>query len=214
MYTNSQELFPGVIVYKNAIPKEWNIINRFEDVFATSSRYFWQPAKVGYNKEEISSRKCVDFRYKIEGVLGEDKDSLDLQDMHNKISNSLRECLNDYSGKFHVKVEYQEAINVVRYGPGEFFQAHSDDGEPYRCTVSAVGYPNDDYEGGELYFNFFNKSYKAEAGDFVIFPSSYIYAHEAKPVNSGIKYSLVIMNDRNEFAHKKDSPIYHNMENR
>jgi hypothetical protein len=214
MYTDSQELFPGVIIYRNALPFQGILIEKYERIFSESNKYKWQQARVGYNKEEISNRKCVDFKYKLENVSGDDHHSLELQETHKEITKSLQECLKDYSKKYHVDVSYQEAINVVRYGAGEYFKPHSDDGEPYRCTVSAVGYPNDDYEGGELYFVFFDTIYKAKAGDLVIFPSSYVYAHEAMPVHSGIKYSLVIMNDRNELAHKSDSPIYHDMENK
>jgi predicted 2-oxoglutarate/Fe(II)-dependent dioxygenase YbiX len=124
------------------------------------------------------------------------------------ISKSLRECLDDYAIDYKIHVSYQEAINVVKYGPGEYFNVHSDDGEPYRCTVSAVGYINDDYVGGELWYEYFKLKYIPNAGDFVIFPSSYIYAHASLPVESGTKYSLVIMTDRNEIAHKNDSPVY------
>ena len=89
-------------------------------------------------------------------------------------------------------------------------ERHADDGDPYRCTVSSVGYPNDNYEGGELFFKLFNIKYKPTAGDFVICPSAYSYAHSSEPVtNDGIKYSFVIMSDRNEFAHRADSPAYH-----
>jgi predicted 2-oxoglutarate/Fe(II)-dependent dioxygenase YbiX len=107
-------------------------------------------------------------------------------------------------------INYFECINIVRYGAGEFFKIHTDDGEPYRCTVSCVGYPNDNYEGGELYFPKFNVKYKPKAGDFVLSPSAYVYAHSSEPVtDDGIKYSLVLMTDRNSFAHRNDSPIYH-----
>jgi hypothetical protein len=110
-------------------------------------------------------------------------------------------------------ISYYECINVVRYGKGEYFKAHTDDSDSYRCTVSCVGYPNDNYEGGELAFPEFGIKYKPKAGDFVLAPSSYIYVHSSEPVtDDGVKYSLVIMSDRNEFAHREASPVYHPQE--
>jgi hypothetical protein len=65
-----------------------------------------------------------------------------------------------------------------------------DDGEKTRRYASAVAYLNDNYEGGELYFQDLNFTYQPVAGDVVIFPSGAPFRHEAKPVISGIKYSI------------------------
>ena len=95
-----------------------------------------------------------------------------------------------------------EAINFVRYGECQHFAVHTDHGFSYTCTVSSVIYLNDDYEGGELYFPYLNITLKPEAGDIVMFPSTYIYAHASMPVKSGIKYSAVTMFDYNDNNHK------------
>jgi predicted 2-oxoglutarate/Fe(II)-dependent dioxygenase YbiX len=60
-----------------------------------------------------------------------------------------------------------------------------------------VLYVNDNYEGGEIYFPRFDLEVKPEAGDLVIFPSTYIYEHASKPIISGTKYAIVIMTDYN-----------------
>ena len=50
--------------------------------------------------------------------------------------------------------------------------------------------------------------YKPEAGDLLLFPSSYAYAHYANPVtDNGTKYTLALMTDKNTFMNRKDSPI-------
>ena len=44
----------------------------------------------------------------------------------------------------------------------------------------------------------------------VLFPSAYAYAHSSEPiVGDGVKYSFVIMMDRNKFANRKDSPTFY-----
>lgn len=203
-------IFPGIIVYKNAIKKEWNLIEEYEDILGKeNSRYSWQPAQVGFFEDNKSHRDCEDFKYTEDSLGPVTKDNEKLYMMHNMIRNALWECLDDYQKEYGVRIGWMGAINVVKYGQNNFFNVHSDDGDPYRCTVSAVGYVNDNYSGGELWFKYFDKTVKPQAGDLILFPSSYIYSHASLPIESGTKYSLVIMTDRTEFAHKSESPIYH-----
>jgi predicted 2-oxoglutarate/Fe(II)-dependent dioxygenase YbiX len=67
-----------------------------------------------------------------------------------------------------------------------------------------VAYPNDDYEGGSLFFRLQNLDVKADAGDLFIFPSNFMYPHRAMPVISGTKYSIVTMLDYNKKFHTNE----------
>lgn len=98
-------------------------------------------------------------------------------------------------------MNYMEAINFVRYQPGDHFAVHADHGFSYICTVSSIVYLNDNYSGGELFFPYMDIKWKPEAGDMVFFPSTYIYAHASLPVTEGVKYSAVTMFDYNDDAH-------------
>ena len=75
--------------------------------------------------------------------------------------------------------------------------------------LSSVGYLNDNYEGGELFFDKLNLKIKPKAGDLYLFPSAYIYSHAAMPVISGTKYSIVTMLDYLEAPH---TPLYREIE--
>jgi hypothetical protein len=205
-----EEIGPSIYVYKNALPEEMKIIDRVENALAIpGTRFQWQRAQTGF--EQISDwRTCMDWKIKDTTLQPRDQFSADIIDLHDEIIRSLKICLEHYKPlNYLAEISYFEAINVVRYGPGQFFKVHTDDGDPYRCTLSAVGYPNDNYAGGELKFPKFNNlTYKPKAGDFVLFPSAYSYAHSSEPItDDGVKYSLVIMTDRNEFANRKDSPV-------
>ena len=205
-------LAPGIYVYKNALPKDMDIINRVENILSNNEMpYQWSSAEVGYGDVVNDARKCKDWKFRPTDFPDESETHKVASDLHAEIIHKLKVCLNHYCNQTYLgEIKYIEAINFVKYGKGEYFTIHSDDGEPYRCTVSAVGYPNDDYAGGELWFPLFDVKHKPEAGDFVICPSAFSYAHSSEPVtDDGIKYSLVIMTDRNEFAHAKDSPIYY-----
>jgi hypothetical protein len=208
-------LAPSLYVYRNAIPKEWNVIERIENALCIpGTRFAWQQAGVSYGETDQEHRKCVDFKIHENDLNPRDEYSSDMLDMHADLIRSLKICLEHYKpNNYLAMIDHFEAINIVRYGKGEFFKVHTDDGDPYRCTVSAVGYPNDDYEGGELWFPLFDLKYKPVAGDWVVFPSAYAYAHSSEPVtNDGVKYSFVTMTDRNTFAHRNDSPIFHSKE--
>lgn len=61
--------------------------------------------------------------------------------------------------------------------------------------ITAVLYPNDDYEGGEIAFRVFNEDgierefeYKPKAGDLVMFPSEHPYYHGVKRIYGAPKY--------------------------
>jgi hypothetical protein len=211
------KLAPGIFVYRNAIPKEWNAVDRIENALAIpETRFSWRTAETGYGVKDEDHRKCKDWKINEEILNPRDEYSSDILDLHKDIIESLKRCIEHYKHLNYLSgINYFECINIVRYGNGEYFKVHTDDGDPYRCTLSAVGYPNDDYEGGELWFPEFDVKHKPRAGDFVLSPSAYVYAHSSEPVlDDRIKYSFVIMTDRNEFAHRKDSPTYYPLETR
>ena len=56
---------------------------------------------------------------------------------------------------------------------------------------SITMYINNDYTGGELEYVWFNKTYRPQAGDIVIFPSNYIFSHKVHKILSGIRYAVV-----------------------
>jgi hypothetical protein len=204
-----EEIGPSIYVYKNALPQDMKIIERIEDALAMpNTRFQWVPSMTGF-QQATEHRTCVDWKLHENTLQPRDEFSADAIDLHQEILHQLKVCLEHYKPlNYLAEISYFEAINVVRYGSGQYFKTHTDDGDPYRCTLSAVGYPNDNYEGGELKFPKFNLTYKPKAGDLVLFPSAYAYAHSSEPVtNDGVKYSLVIMTDRNSFANRKDSPV-------
>lgn len=99
------------------------------------------------------------------------------------------------------KPEWYEPPQLLRYGPGGKYEIHADAehldkaaGQFYRFIdrdFSFLVYLNDDYEGGEIYFNVLKYKYKPKAGDLVVFPSNHVFMHESMPVTFGTKYALV-----------------------
>ena len=86
-------------------------------------------------------------------------------------------------------------FRVNKYGEGGFMSEHADN--IHHSHNQQYGYPsasllfflNDDYEGGEFYVA--NKRYEPEKGSGIIFPSNFMFPHEAKTVTKGTRWSIV-----------------------
>lgn len=198
-----QEVFAGIWVYKNQINK--NIIDNVENFLKKyPDKYNWAEATVGYAQKVPSYRDCVDFKIQNIQVMDMDNARKELNDIWQYAYDMQINAVKDYCRMYNIEMKYWEAMNFIKYGPGQHFQEHSDHGYSYIATVSLVSYPNDDYEGGELYFPKLKLTIKPEAGDIVIFPSTYLFSHVAKPVTTGTKYSIVTMLDYNDNTHNPD----------
>jgi hypothetical protein len=215
-WTDKENLGNGITVYRNVIKPELDIINRLESVLGEpapwgelskdGNRYHWLPAYVGYQQLMPEYRDCYDFKFKktdIEHDTGQV--SLSLQKIWQDVYDAQAPAVEDYRRDYNIMpLKYWEAFNFIKYGPGQHFKEHHDHGFSYNCTVSLVAYVNDDYDGGELYFRLQGLNIKPKAGDLYIFPSNFMYPHQAMPVHSGTKYSIVTMLDYSKKYHTPD----------
>jgi hypothetical protein len=193
-----------IYLYRNAIPRELNIPERLEAAIGDSTHelFKWSDAMVGYNVKMPDYRDCVDLKMSPSHWQYLTPEFEEVKKCYEDVEVNLKKCLTHYESLYNFKMDYMEAINFVRYNPGQHFAVHADHGFSYTCTLSSVMYLNDDYEGGELWFPYLNINFKPQAGDIVLFPSTYIYAHSSLKVKSGVKYSAVTMFDYNDNNHK------------
>lgn len=203
-WSKVEEIGPGIFRFSDNLPQEMDIANRLEEVlYDNTNHYSYKEAMVGYGMKIPEYRDCYDFKYKKTDIQHDTSEaSLKLQQLWQDVYDRNLPAVKYYSRQFNIgELRYWEAMNFVKYGPGQHFQEHSDNGYSYNCVVSLVSYPNDDYVGGELYFRLQNITVKPRAGDLFVFPSNYMYAHRAMPVDSGTKYSIVTMLDYSEKYH-------------
>jgi hypothetical protein len=212
-WTEKVDFGNGIFCYKGVIKKEIDVVNRLESTLGSvadygqlsseGKRYHWMPAYVGYQQLMPEYRDCVDFKFKKTDIeLDTSEESLKLQSLWQDLYDVKLPVVQDYSRMYNINnLQYWEAFNFIKYGPKQHFKEHHDHGFSYNCTVSLVAYPNDDYEGGELYFRLQDLTIKPEAGDLFVFPSNFMYPHQAMPVHSGTKYSIVTMLDYNKKYH-------------
>lgn len=203
-WSSMEELSPGIFVYHDVLPRTMNIAERLEEVLDDKTNYYnYMEAMVGYGTKMPEYRDCWDFKYKKTDIMHDPSPaSKKLQELWQDVYDREIGPVKDYSRRFNVgELRYWEAMNFVKYGPGQHFQEHSDHGYSYNCVVSLVGYPNDDYTGGELEFRLQGLKVKPRAGDLFIFPSNFMYPHRSLPVESGTKHSIVTMLDYSDKYH-------------
>ncbi len=196
----------GLNIYRNTFSNEdaQRYINILESNLSQNKKYNWSEAKVTNSEVAIKkARDCVDFKYKQENLGPRDDTNAELIDLHQEIYEKLKLCIDDYARYWGINVVYYEAFNFVKYeGEGTHFNILADHGPAYNCTVSAVIYINDDYEGGEIKFpRLDNYTHVPRVGDIAVFPSNYIYEHASLPMKSGTKYCVVVMTDINKLGH-------------
>lgn len=114
--------------------------------------------------------------------------------------NDIKECFErvivKYKSDFELfSVKHTTDFRINRYGKDGFMSRHVDNihhshGQQYGYPqVSVLLYLNDDYEGGE--FHVANKVYCPSKGSAIIFPSNFMFPHEAKKVINGTRWSIV-----------------------
>lgn len=192
----------GINIYRNAVDKDTQrlIIDTLENNLNGQTPYRWSGALVTESNDVIEDvRNCLDFKISTTNLGPRTFANADLYDMHEKTFQAVKNATEDYGQYWGVGIRYFESFNYVKYdGPGTRFKIHADHGPSYVATTSAVVYVNDDYEGGEIFFPRFNLKLKPQAGDIVVFPSTYVYEHSSEDIISGTKYSVVIMTDYND----------------
>jgi hypothetical protein len=209
LFSSKNQIFPGIWQYSNVFPKEYNFISDLEDSIEKSKGlYTWEDAQVGYDEKISNYRNCKDFKLGCFEKTEKNEHIEKFDKIWKKLYDLQKIAVEDYCNYHTIKMNFQEWVNVVKYGKGQYFKEHADHGFSYVSTVSLVGYPNDDYVGGDLHFPKINFTIKPQAGDLYIFPSSYIYSHVALPVYSGTKYAFVTMLDYNDNAHTDEYEEY------
>tara|TARA_B100000085_G_C18467253_1_gene481508 strand:- start:155 stop:733 length:579 start_codon:yes stop_codon:yes gene_type:complete len=108
--------------------------------------------------------------------------------------NNLSTCLKHYLKMYSVLdrnsfLAYDCKVKKIAPGCG-FHNWHYESGEYFttgRKLVMQV-YLNEEFEGGETEFLYYNKREKAETGSVLIFPCEFTHTHRGNPPIGGTKY--------------------------
>jgi len=190
------ELTPGVVLYKNVFDPG-SIINDVEKEAAKDWPYLsWTPSSTG-------SGSIGDYRtsYQMELTILSNPDIVEGHRLYGVSKQwidafcKIDACVHEYRKKYTLQLSSDEGYRILKYSNGAEYLEHIDWHKDNDRQLSLVGWFNDDFEGGELYFNHLDISVKPEKGGCVMFPSNYLFAHTAMPVGESnkndIKYSFV-----------------------
>ena len=201
----------GIKIYRSVLPSYITDTETIDNAMSIGKlkNVSWFPALVGDYEEKKDYRDCFDCKLRKSELDNASEEYAPMARLLNDLIAFKKACVDHYTSQYGISMDYIEAVNFVKYGPGQHFQVHADHGFSYSCSVSTVGYLNDNFKGGELWFPYIDQKYTPHKGDVVICPSNFIYSHASLPVISGVKYSAVTMFDYNDRFHKY-TPGYNN----
>jgi hypothetical protein len=194
---NKKELAPGIVVYSDAVNNSDSLVLDIEEGMS-SAKIEWQLAGVktgdkdAGNDKELRDTFVVPIPYSDVEV----KDFVGFQGaFFSSLTNIFLENIgpleHDYKVEHGLSTTWHDQYSILKYGVGQKFVNHIDDHKDYHRRMSTVYYINDDYKGGEIVFPRFGITYKPEANDLIIFPSTYVYNHSVLPVTEGTRYAVV-----------------------
>jgi predicted 2-oxoglutarate/Fe(II)-dependent dioxygenase YbiX len=147
----------------------------------------WVPAPVYKDEPDGSYGSEVKTEYRLASAFSPSSRSEIRQEFDWKVNSVIKPLINRV---WQVNLTKHQATHIVRYSPGDFFCAHTDDVyEPDYRYFTVVCYLNDNYKGGRTVFPLLNYVVTPRAGKVIVFPSTYL--HRADPVINGEKYIIV-----------------------
>lgn len=191
------EIAPGIVVYKDVLDGYESIIGDIEDA-TTLNGVSWVPASVKAGDENgVDTTKrdtmTISIAYKFfEDAQAEDSVVGSFNAILSKIFyDAFTRYEEDYKGSYGIATDWHDQYAILKYGVGQKFTNHIDDHRDYHRRISTLYYLNDNYTGGEINFPRFNISYKPNANELILFPSTYVYNHSVSEVTEGTRYAVV-----------------------
>ena len=188
-----KEKAPAIWVYENCFEPS-NFIKLIEEESEKSWGYLsWISSSTGGADNKVISHYRTSLEMVVTPLIeSQVHESIQpIADSFISIFKAIDKSIWDYRECFDLQLSSHNGLQVLKYLDGGEYHHHHDHAPDNSRVLSMVACLQDDFEGGELEFPFFNVKIKLSAGSVVLFPSNFPYMHIAHPVTSGIKYSLV-----------------------
>jgi hypothetical protein len=188
-----------IFYFKNAIPNHKNIIN-----FISNNNNKFISDWFEWKEFKERGGRSYGFSKEIHGCIADDSEAgTYVKEILNGINTACniykeakqidfkREWETDFPILKYHQIEIQDnGINELKEVLGGELDAHLDHPDKNRLKEHTIlVYYNDDFSGGELFFNKLNKTIKPEAGSIVMFQSvDPLTLHSTHPITNGTKY--------------------------
>lgn len=193
----------GIVVFRRAVDIEESFVSAYVDYLHkkdTAQKYLVNSSSIrnegGYEFTH-ESMNYAPIRYN--NTVDQDTPQK-YRDFIQLLENTNYDCLVEYCKLFPVATEavtWKTRGHLAVYSPGQGIGCHSDSAVPLVDWRPAYGQSalhntltcgmslSSEYTGGDLYFRLWDIGLRLEIGDVAIYPSSFIGAHEVKPIESG-----------------------------
>ena len=165
-----------------------------KDLISTAASELWKPSSVFKSGSSVvtldtEDRQCSEYNLSKDYLTCHPEDPL--RRAGSAIDNVMRSVMNDYRAKYVMHAIESSYTVLLKYDVGGHFVSHYDAARSAPRAVSVTCFLNDDYVGGELYFEHLNITVKPSPGLIIVFPSDYPYRHLVTPIEQGTRYSVV-----------------------
>lgn len=190
MSITHSSIAPCIDLFSNVFESSWFLDEIEEECLSQDSEIYWD---VSFTGTGINSSYRTSLSCNLDPILTPTRNHRIGERVRSEIIYKTKICIDSYGGIYRVPVSLSESHVILKYEDGAHYRTHFDDSPllQSRRTISMVAGLSSEFSGGELSFPFFNTEVKLREGDVLVFPSSYAYSHYAKPVSSGVKYSMV-----------------------
>lgn len=191
-------LAPGMVYYKDAIIDPEVTILHIESIQKSLSMGIKSIAKSWHewNGANPETEKFCKRHFIVDPKETDENDPLysDIKIVYNNIFNGIENAFKHYSNILYPlaarNIKSSEGLlSILKYSQSGYLPEHQDQGVSSR-VLSTVGYLNDNYDGGEIYFPYVDVKIKPVAGSVLFFPSNFVYVHEVMPMINGVRYAV------------------------
>ena len=183
-------IFHNKILYlKNILPNSLDLIDLIEStddlIRPNEAISKWDIWKASGNSGYVFGKKKQSNR----NYLNRSQEGV--QCIYNEIYSLIDKSFKLYKDNIEKNIGTFDEFGIGKYYTGSGMGKHVDvdpSRQNFKETVSGILYLNDDYLGGEIFFEDHHLLIKPEAGSMIIFPSTTPFFHESKPIEKGVKY--------------------------
>ena len=191
---NKEELAPGIIVYRDVIDLDIDIVDEIESA-ATLGTIVWSKAEVrstGDSSVDVLVRDASTIGIPFIGAQNiESTTDFFINEIAEMFRFFFAPLEYDYMQKYGVLFSEHYNFEIVKYEKGQKYLNHIDDHQFFHRRVSTIFSPSDNYSGGELHFPNFDLTYRLGKNELLIFPSTYVYNSSVNEVIDGSKYEIL-----------------------
>lgn len=191
------EIAPGIVIYRDVVDGYESLVDDIESAVSLKV-VAWEDATVksgekhsGVYKETRDTQTIgIPYSKNPEENLSNPRTSF-MSILGSTFFNAFDPLEIDYARSYGIDLNWHDSYGILKYGVGQKFTNHIDDHKDYHRRLSTVYYLNDNYSGGEINFPRFDITYKPNANEIIMFPSTFVYNHSVNEVTEGTRYAVV-----------------------